>query len=114
MYSITSDAKKKLNKINLSADDISENSSEKAKKQNKLRQAKTKNINELKEGWKDNPLHGKYPIFASVPSANSSLTHQWLAQSRVKFETEGFIIAVQTGTESINKKVSSKHIRQWC
>ena len=73
--------KKKLNKINLSADDISENSSEKAKKQNKLRQAKTKNINELKEGWKDNPLHGKYlhGNFASVPSANSSLTHQWLA-----------------------------------
>ena len=35
------------------------------KNQNKLRQAKTKNINELKERWKDKPLHGKYPIRAS-------------------------------------------------
>ena len=31
------------------------------KKKNFETQVKTKNINELKEGWKDKPLHGKYP-----------------------------------------------------
>ena len=56
---------------------------------------KNKNINELKERWKDKPLHGKYPIRASDPVANSPLTHQWLASSGLKSETEGFIIAVQ-------------------
>ena len=93
MYSIISDEKKYLNEINLSTDNISENSTstEKAKKT----QAKTKNINELKEGWKDKPLHCKYPIRASDPDINSSLTHQWLASSGLKSETEGFIIAVQ-------------------
>ena len=46
-------------------------------KQNKLRhKKKIKNINELKEGWKDKPLHDKYPIRASDPDVNSSLTHQ--------------------------------------
>ena len=46
-------------------------------KQNKLRhRKKIKNINELKEGWKDKPLHDKYPIRASDPDVNSSLTHQ--------------------------------------
>ena len=67
MYSITSDAKKYLNEFDLNTDNISKNfsSTEKAK-QIKTR-AKTKNINELKEGWKDKPLHGKYLIRASDP-----------------------------------------------
>ena len=41
------------------------------------------------------PLHGKYPIRARDPDVNSSLTHQWLASSGLKSETEGFIIVLQ-------------------
>ena len=95
MYSITSDAKKYLNEINLSTDNISENSlsAEKAKQINI--QAKIKNVNQLKEGWRDKPLNGKYSILASDPDLNFSLTHHWLASSGLKFETEGFIIAAQ-------------------
>ena len=84
MYSITSDAKKYLNEINLSTDNISENSPSTEKAKQIKTQVKTKNINELKEGWKDKFLHG-----------NSSLTHQWLASSGLKSETEGFILAAQ-------------------
>ena len=56
MYSITGDAKKYLNDINLKTDN-SENFSftEKAKQI----KTKTKHINKLKEEWKDKPLHGK-------------------------------------------------------
>ena len=75
LHSITTNAKKYLNGINLSIDNISTNSSstEKAKQIKTL--AKTKNINELKEGWNEKSLHGKYPICASDPDVNSSLTH---------------------------------------
>ena len=76
MYSITSDAKKYLNEINLTIDNISENSRSTEKAKQTKAQVKTKNISELKEGWKDKPLHGKYPIRASDPDINSSLTHQ--------------------------------------
>ena len=76
MYSITSDAKKYLNEINLTIDNISENSRSTEKAKQTKAQVKTKNISELKEGWKDKPLHGKYPIRASDPDVNSSLTHQ--------------------------------------
>ena len=62
MYSITSDPKKYLNKINLSTNNISENSSSTEKAKQIKTQVKIKNYNELKEGWKDKPLHGKYPI----------------------------------------------------
>ena len=65
------------------------------KKENKLRQAKIKNINELKEGWKDKPFHGKYPIRACNPGVNSSLTHHWLASPVLKPDTADFIIAAQ-------------------
>ena len=56
MYSITGDAKKYLNDINLKTDN-SENFSftEKAKQI----KTKTKHVNKLKEEWKDKPLHGK-------------------------------------------------------
>ena len=53
MQSITSDAKKCLNKINRSTDNISENSSSTKKAKQIKTQAKTEKINELKEGWKD-------------------------------------------------------------
>ena len=64
MYSITSDAKKCINEINLNTDNISENSTSTEKAKQIKAQAKTENINELKEGWKDKPLHGKCPIRA--------------------------------------------------
>ena len=93
MYSITSDVKKYLNEISLSTDNISENSSSTEKARQIKKQTKTKNINELKERWKDKPVHGKYPIRASDPDVNSSLTHRWLSSSGLKSATEGFIIA---------------------
>ena len=66
------------------------------KKQNKFtHRQKPKKNNELKEGWKDKPLHGKYLLRASDPEVNFSLTHKWLASSGLKSEPKGFIIAAQ-------------------
>ena len=94
---ITQDTKKYLNEINLSTDNISENSistvKNKLSKLSKLRQAETKNVNELKDGWKDKPVHAKSPICASDTDVNSPLTHHWLFSLGLKSETEGFIIA---------------------
>ena len=95
MYSITSNVKKYLNEINLTTGNISENSPSMEKAKQIKTQAKIKNVNELKEGWKDKPLNGKYPIRASDPDVNFSLSHQWLASSGLKSETDGFIIATQ-------------------
>ena len=52
--------KKYLHQINLSTDNISENSASVEKAKQVKTQTKAKNINELREGWKDKPLHGKY------------------------------------------------------
>ena len=111
MYSITSDAKKYLNETNLSTDNISENSTSTEKAKQTKAQAQTKNINGLKEGWKDKPLHGKYLIRGSDPDVNFSLTHQWLASSGLKSETEGFIIAAQD--HILPKRNFQGNIRKW-
>ena len=87
--------RKYLNQINRSNENISENSTSTEKAKQIKTQAKPENINELKGGWKDKPLHGKYPIHASDPEVNSSLTHQWLGSFGPKSETESFIIAAQ-------------------
>ena len=91
MYFIISNAKKYLNEINLNTDNISENSLSTENAKQIKTQAKTKNINELKEGQKHKPLRSKFPIRARDPDVNFSLTHPWLASSGLKSETEGFI-----------------------
>ena len=52
IYSITNDAKKYLSEINLSTDNISENSTYTEKAKQIKTQAKTKNINNLKRDGK--------------------------------------------------------------
>ena len=78
--------KKYLNEINLSTDNISENSSPTEKTKPIKTHVKTKNISDLNEGWKDKPLHDEYLIRASDPDVNSSLIHQWLASSFMRSE----------------------------
>ena len=105
MYSITCDAKKYLNEINFSTDNISENSKSAEKAKQIKTQAKTKNINELKERWKDKSLHGKYPIRATDPDVNSSLTHQNIF---VGSEIWNWVLHHSgTGPEPTNEKFSS-------
>ena len=90
MYSVPAMQKKYLNEVNRSAHNISENSTSTEKAKQIKTQTKTKSINELTEGWKGKSLHGEYPIRASDSDVSSSLTHQWLASSHLKSETEGF------------------------
>ena len=96
MYSIISCAKDYLNVIKRGTDNISETFSHTEKAKQIKAQTKTKEINELKERErKVKPIHGKYPIRASDLDVNSLLTHQWLALSVLKSETEVFIMAAQ-------------------
>ena len=84
-----------LNETNLSTNSISKNSSSTEKAKQIETQVKTKNINELKEGWKVKTFYGKYPICTNDADVYSSLTHQLGASSTLKSETERFIIAAK-------------------
>ena len=62
----------------------------------------------MKKGWRGKPLHGKYPLTTDHADVNRATTHQWLRSSRLKCETEGYILAAQD--QSISTRVYQTRI----
>ena len=48
---------------------------------------------QLKQKWKDKPMHGQYPKRVKEKDSDHQMTNQWLKRAVLKSETEGFIIA---------------------
>ena len=49
----------------------------------------------MKKTWRENPLHRRYAQNTDNGDVDKATTHQWLSNSSMKGETEGFILAVQ-------------------
>ena len=47
------------------------------------------------ENWKNKPLHGQFARLVEQPHIDKHLTWQWLKDSHLKKETEGFLISAQ-------------------
>ena len=62
----------------------------------------------MKKGWRENPLHGRYPLRTDHADVGKATTHQWLSSSSLKGETEGFILAAQD--QSISTRVYQTRI----
>ena len=56
---------------------------------------KQKALEKLKDKWEGKPMHGQYPKRVGKVDINQDKIHQWLRNSGLKAETDGFIIAVQ-------------------
>ena len=59
------------------------------------KKAKNASLEDMKKGWREKPLHGKYPLRTDHANVDKATTHQWLSSSSLKGETEGFILAAQ-------------------
>ena len=62
----------------------------------------------MKKGWREKPLHGKYPLRTDHVDVDKATTHHWLSSSSLKDETEGFILAAQN--QSISTRVYQTRI----
>ena len=70
--------------------------------------AKTASLEDMKKGWREKPLHGKYPLRTDHADVDKATTHQWLSSSSLKGEHEGFILAAQD--QSISTQVYQTRI----
>ena len=66
----------------------------KAAKEMKQR-AKSEGLKNLKSTWEGKSLHGQHPLQVNKADFDQKKTYQWLRSSRLKAETEGFIIVAQ-------------------
>ena len=72
------------------------------------KKAKNASLEDMKKGWREKPLHGKYPLRTDHANVDKATTHQWLSSSSLKGETEGFILAAQD--QSISTRVYQTRI----
>lgn len=49
----------------------------------------------MKQSWQDKSLHGQYPVRANKANIDKVIIHRWLRASGLKYEKEGFILAVE-------------------
>ena len=62
----------------------------------------------MKKGWREKPVHGKYPLRTDHADVDKATTHQWLSSSSLKGEAEGFIFAAQD--QSISMRIYQTRI----
>ena len=72
------------------------------------KKAKNASLEDMKKGWREQPLHGTYPLRTDHVDVDKARTHQWLSSSSLKGETEGFILAAQD--QSISTRVYQTRI----
>jgi len=57
--------------------------------------AKELGLKQIAKRWEEKPLHGKFVTRSKNADVDELATHQWLRNSGLKEETEGFILAAQ-------------------
>ena len=94
LYSVekkSSEYKKELNYVNQPI--ITKDATSSAKQVKII--AKKRSQEQLKERWKEKPLHGKFFKRTSDADISKKETFSWLKSSSLKSETEGFLMAAQ-------------------
>ena len=62
----------------------------------------------IKDKWKDNAIHGKFPKYLDKDQIDMELSFKWMKHTELKGETEGLITAAQD--QALNTRYYSKHI----
>ena len=69
------------------------------------KQIKKQYTEEMKTKWEEKPLHGDYPRKLKKADTDTKYTNKWLKSSRLKAETEGFIVAAHFRSKLIHQSV---------
>lgn len=95
LFSITKEAAKFKNVLNVPEIPSKENESTTLYAKRVKKKAKSLGLEQLKNTWEDKALHGKYAKRLNEADVDTYQSNQWLKAVGLKGETEGLIIAAQ-------------------
>ena len=93
--------------LNLGQEEIDINAKPTKAARNIKKKAKNARLEDMKKGWIDKPLYGKYTLRNDNADVDRATTHQRLSSSSLKGETESFILAAQDHTSTYIYHASS-------
>ena len=98
LHSVVKESRKFMFQLNMTQEEIDTNMKPTKAAKDIKKKAKNASLEDMKKGWREEPLRGKYPL--RTDHADVETTHQWLSSSSLKGETEGFILAAQDQSRS--------------
>ena len=107
-HSVVKESRKFKFQLNMAQGEIDTNMKPTKAAKDIKKKAKNASLEDMKNGWREKPLHGKYPLRTGHADVDKATTHQWLSSSSLKGETEGFILAAQD--QSISTRVYQTRI----
>ena len=103
LYSVAKESRKFKFHLNMAQEEIDTNMKPTKAAKDIKKKAKNASLEDMKKGWREKPLHGKYPLRTDHADVDKTTTHQWLSSSSLKGETEGLILTAQD--QSISTRV---------
>ena len=95
LHSVTKESRKFKLKLNM-AQEENEQTTEATKAAKEIKKkAKQSYLEDMKKTWRENTLHGRYPLRTDNSNVDRTTNHQWFSSSSLKGETENFILAAQ-------------------
>ena len=108
LYSVAKESRKFNFQLNMAQEEIDTNMKPRKVAKDIKKKAKNASLEDMKKGWREKPLHGKYQLRTDHADLDKATTHQWLSSSSLKGETEGVILAAQD--QSISTRVYQSRI----
>ena len=95
LHSVVKESRKFKFQLNMAQEEIDTNMKSTKAAKDRKKKAKNASLEDMKNGWREKPLPGKYPLRTDHADVDKATTHQWLSSSSLKGETEGFILTTQ-------------------
>ena len=108
LQSVVKESRKFKFQLNMAQEEIDNNTKPTKAAKDIKKKAKNVSLEDIKDRWREKPLHGKHPLRTDNDDVDRATTHQWLSSSSLKGETEGFILAAQD--QSISTRVYQSRI----
>ena len=81
LHSVVKESRKFNFQLNMAQEEIDVNTKQKIVAKDIKKKAKNASLEDMKKGWREKPLHGKYPLGIDNAVLDRPVTHLWLRRN---------------------------------